>query len=71
MKFPVHIWNQLKNKTSRDFIRALEKDGWERDVTSGAEQIYRHQDGRRVSIHFHPKRTYTPKLLKALIKDTG
>ena len=71
MKFPSNIWNQLKNKTSRDFIRALEKDKWERDVTSGAEQIYRHPDGRRISIHFHPNRTYKPKLLQALIKDTG
>ena len=71
MKFPTNIWNQLKNKTCKDFISALEKDGWEIDATTGAEQIFRCPDGRRVSIHFHPDRTYGPKLLKALIKDTG
>ena len=71
MKYPANIWNQLKNKTCKDFIDALEKDGWKRDATIGAEQIYRHQDARRISIHFHPGRTYGPGLLKALIKDTG
>ena len=71
MKFPTNIWNQLKNKTAKDFIRALEKDGWERDATIGAEQIFRHPDGKRVSIHFHPNKTYRPGLLKALIEDTG
>ena len=71
MKFPAHIWNQLKNKTSKDFISALEKDGWERVETIRAEQIFRYPDGRRISIHFHPNKTYGPKLLKALIEDTG
>jgi len=71
VKFPTNIWNQLKNKSCKDFINALVKDGWERDVTVGPEQIYRNPDGRRVSIHFHPNRTYGAKLLKALIEDTG
>jgi len=71
MKFPTNIWNQLKNKTCKDFIHALEKDGYKIDATKGAEQIYRHPDGRRVSIHFHPGKGYGPKLLKDLIKDTG
>lgn len=71
MKYPPNIWNQLKNKTAKNFIRALEKDGAERDDTMGAEQIFRYPDGRRISIHFHPKKTYKPKLLKALLEDTG
>lgn len=71
MKYPSNIWNQLKNLTSQNLIRALKKDGAERDVTIGAEQIFRFPDGRRVSIHLHPKKTYGPKLLKALLDDTG
>lgn len=71
MKYPTNVWNQLKNKTARDFIRALKKDGAERDETMGAEQIFRYPDGRRISIHFHPNMTYKPKLLKALLEDTG
>jgi len=71
VKYPPHIWNQLKNKTARDFILALEKDSAIRIETRGAEQIFRYPDKRRISIHFHPNKTYGPKLLKALIEDTG
>lgn len=71
MKYPRHIWNQLKNKTAKDLIYALQKDGAIRDETIGPEQIFRYSDGRRVSIHFHPNKTYGPKLLKALLNDIG
>ncbi len=71
MKFPKHIWNQLKNKSPKDLISALEKDGAVPDITRGAIQVYRYPDGRRVTIHYHPGRTYGPKLLKALIDDIG
>jgi len=71
MIFPKHVWDQLKNKTADDLISALNKDGWKPDEMAGAEQIYRHPDGRRVSIHYHPKKTYSPKLLKALLEDIG
>ena len=71
MKFPKNIWDQLKNKSSDDIISALAKDGWKPDETRGAEQIYRHPDGRRVSIHYHPGKTYRPGLLKSLLADIG
>lgn len=71
MSFPSHIWKQLKNLTADELISALEKDGWVRDETGGAEQIYRHPDGRRVSIHYHPRKTYGAKLLKNLLNDIG
>lgn len=71
MKFPKHIWQQIRNVTADELIAALERDGWARDHHRGAEQIYRHPDGRRVSIHYHPRKTYGPKLLKALLADIG
>jgi predicted RNA binding protein YcfA (HicA-like mRNA interferase family) len=71
VKFPAHIWNQLKNLTADEIIHALEKDEWIRDRKRGAEIVYRHPDGRRVVIHYHPGKTYGPKLLKNLIKDIG
>ena len=71
MAFDKNIWNQLKNKTADDFIRALKKDKWDLDNTVGAEQIFRHPDGRRVSIHYHPKKTYGAKLLNSLLEDIG
>ncbi len=69
MKYSKNIWNQLKNKTAKDLITALKKDGWIQDTKVGSEQVFRHSDGRRVSIHFHPKKTYSPKLLKNLLED--
>ncbi len=71
MKFSKQAWDQLRNKTADDLISALEKDDWTRDETRGAEQIYRHSDGRRVSIHYHPGKTFGPNLLKGLLEDIG
>jgi predicted RNA binding protein YcfA (HicA-like mRNA interferase family) len=71
LNYPSHVWDQLKNKTCDDLISALKNDGWKLDAVCQKEQIYRHPDGRRVSIHYHPQKTYGPKLLKALLEDTG
>lgn len=71
MKWPDHVWKQLKNKTADDLISALKKDGATPDETRGAEQIYILRDGRRISIHYHPKKTYGAKLLKGLLEDIG
>ncbi|MYH71141.1 MAG: addiction module toxin, HicA family, partial [Acidimicrobiia bacterium] len=51
--------------------RALIADGWEEDVKSGATRAFRKGVGKRVVIHYHPKKTYGAKLLQALIKDIG
>ncbi len=71
MSFSKNVWNQLKNTTADELIKALKKDGFEYDETSGAVQVYRHPDGRRVTIHYHPKKTYGAGLLKQLISDIG
>ena len=36
--FPKGVWDQLKNKTIQDIASALERDGWEREIKSGATQ---------------------------------
>lgn len=71
MKLPRDVWLQLRNITADQLIRALQRDGWIRDETRGAEQVFRHEDGRRVAIHYHPGKTYGPKLLRALLQDIG
>ncbi len=71
MKFSRNVWSQLKNKTADDLIAALIKDGWDLDEKVRTERIYRHPDGRHVSIHYHPGKTYGPNLLKALLNDIG
>ena len=71
MTFPSHVWKQIRNLSVDELINALEKDGWVRDVTRGAVLVFRHPDGRRVTVHYHPHKTYGPKLLKALLADIG
>jgi hypothetical protein len=36
MAYPKHVWDQLKNKTCDDLIRALGKTGWMLDTEVGA-----------------------------------
>ena len=69
--FPKWVWSQLKNKTIQDIASALERDGWEREIKSGATHPYRHPEGRRVVLHMHPKATKGPRTLKGLIDDIG
>lgn len=71
MNYPPHIWDQLKNLTAEEIISALKRDGWARDTACKAEHVYRHPVRGRVSIHFHPGKTYGPKLLKGLLADIG
>ena len=70
MAFRKRTWDQLKNITSKKLISALTLDGWVRDITRGATQAY-YKEGRRVVIHHHPKKTYGPKTLKAILSDIG
>lgn len=67
MGYPRHIWDQLKNLTADQLAKALEKSGWIRDEGVGNIYVYLHPDGRRVTIHYHPHKTYGPKLLKELL----
>jgi predicted RNA binding protein YcfA (HicA-like mRNA interferase family) len=69
--FSQNAWNQLKNKTTNDLIRALLKDGFKLVDKIRTERIYRHPDSRKVSIHYHKGgETYGAHLLKELLKDT-
>jgi predicted RNA binding protein YcfA (HicA-like mRNA interferase family) len=67
-----NVWNQLKNITCDELIDPLIHDGWEYDGSHGAVHVYRHnKNGRRVTIHWHPKETYGDNLLKAFLKEIG
>ena len=69
--FSQNVWKQLKNKTADDLISALLKDGFKLADRVRTERIYRHPDGRKVSIHYHKgSQTYGSSLLKALLEDT-
>ncbi len=61
---------QIRNVTADELIRALERDGWDEEERRGATRRFI-EDGDRVVIHYHPQKTYGPRLLKGLIADTG
>ena len=77
MAFPPNVWNQLKNLTADDLIGALLRDGWGKDPASKGAIIgfiKKDQNGKpinRITIHYHPKKTYGPKLLAGLLDDIG
>lgn len=71
MSFPGHIWRQLKNLTADDLVKALDRDGWQCDMKGGSMRIYISPDGKhRVVIHYHPRKTYGPKMLQGLLGET-
>lgn len=72
MAFTPNVWNQLKNLTADNLIKALERDGWTKDPASKGATIGYIKGGspkKRIVIHYHPKKTYGPGLLKGLIAD--
>lgn len=73
MDWSGNLWNQIKNKTCDELVSALKKDGWDLDTKSGAVHVYYHYDRKkRITIHYHPKKTYqSAKLLKGIINDIG
>ena len=75
MAFAPNVWNQLKNTTADELISALERDGWTKDPASRDATIsyikYANPRNRRIVIHYHPRKTYQPGLLKALLADIG
>jgi predicted RNA binding protein YcfA (HicA-like mRNA interferase family) len=74
MAFSQHVWNQLKATTADELIAALKKDGYQKDpASSDATIAFIKTDPppKRVVIHYHPRKTYGPKLLKALLADIG
>jgi predicted RNA binding protein YcfA (HicA-like mRNA interferase family) len=71
VKFSRDVWDQLKNISADVLISALRRDGFKPDTTSGSQRIYKHPDGRRVSIHYHSGKTFGPNLLKSLFDDIG
>jgi len=71
MKLTPSAWAQLKSVTVGRLCAALEKDGWMLDMAGGSGRVYRHHDGRRVAIHYHPGKTFGAGMLRMLLKDTG
>lgn len=66
MKYPASI----KNISARQFIRALERDGFVLARRSGATHVYVHEDGRRVVVHYHgPAQLFPLGTLRGMLGD--
>ena len=61
------IWQQLRNITSSELIRALERDGWTEDPNKNATRAFVKGE-RRVVIHYHAHSTYGQKTLEGLLE---
>jgi predicted RNA binding protein YcfA (HicA-like mRNA interferase family) len=58
--------------SARQFIRALEADGFGLQRVRGSHRIYRHTDGRRVVVAYHGLSDSFPiGTLRAMIVDAG
>lgn len=81
MALPKNIWNQIKNLTKREIIDALVRDNWTKDPSSKDATItYIKRLGtpdetgahhKRIVIHFHPGDVCGPRVIKAILEDTG
>jgi len=59
---------RLRNLSAREIVSALVHDGFSLDRSDGSHQIYRHPDGRRVTVPFHGGNiTFARKTLKSMI----
>lgn len=75
MAFSPNVWNQIKGITADELIGALERDGYQKDPASADATIayirHGYPTSKRIVIHYHPGKTYKPKLLVALLSDAG
>jgi predicted RNA binding protein YcfA (HicA-like mRNA interferase family) len=66
-----NMWAQLRNLTVEELIRALEKDGAIWDDSHGGVRVYKLKSGFKITIHYHPKKTFGPQLLSELLEKIG
>ena len=53
MTLPPSVLQRLRNVSAGELARALERDGFSYRRRKGSSRVYRHEDGRRVIVHFH------------------
>jgi predicted RNA binding protein YcfA (HicA-like mRNA interferase family) len=54
----------LRNRTDREWVRAVEHEGFRRRKTGGSHHIYQRADGHRVLLVYHNlNETFGPKAI--------
>ena len=62
-------WSRLRGVTTREVIRALGQDGFLLRRQTGSHRIYRHPDGRKVTLSFHrPGQTFALETLRSMLQ---
>jgi predicted RNA binding protein YcfA (HicA-like mRNA interferase family) len=62
-------YSRLRTLTARQVIAALLRDAFSLDRQSGAHRLYRHPDGRRVTVSFHSSgETFGIKTLRSMLE---
>ncbi len=66
------VFSRLRNKSIREIISALERDGFVlKRSTKKSNRIYAHEDGRITVIHYHHSSdTLPPGTLKSIFSAT-
>lgn len=58
-------------RDSRDIIRRLQREGYERKSVEGSHHKYIHREKRRMVIVPHPKRDLPIGTVRSIYKDAG
>jgi predicted RNA binding protein YcfA (HicA-like mRNA interferase family) len=62
-------YSQLRSLTAQEIEQALLREGFILRRRHGATRIYRHPDGRRVTLHFHRGgQTFAIGTLKSIVE---
>jgi len=57
--------------TADKLIRIIEREGFSLVRQSGSHRIYRNEEGVRITIPFHSKKTLHPKIVSQALRDAG
>jgi predicted RNA binding protein YcfA (HicA-like mRNA interferase family) len=60
---------KLPRITAKEIIGVLELLGFSLARQSGSHKIYKNNEGKRVTVPFHSRKTLHPKLLQSILKD--
>lgn len=61
----------MKNITSRELIKLIEKDGWKLVAIVGSHHQFKHPTKPGKVTIPHPKRELAPKTIKTILKQAG
>lgn len=61
----------MKNITSREMIKILEKDGWRLVEVAGSHHQFKHPTKPSKVTVPHPRKDLSPKTIKSILKQVG